>query len=160
MAINWSWFICWLIGLTVPGKSFLPKIDLIAPVPLHPLRLWRRRYNQSGLLAQALGRKRQINTALDLLRQIRYRQSQFGLSRKARIRNVAGSMTVTEKWRNQLRGRHILVIDDVMTTGATLRQCGKVLLRHGAGAVYAITLARVLREWIPWQKNQEFSGLE
>ena len=125
------------------GSGLIAESDLIAPVPLHWTRLFSRRYNQSALLAQALGRQSSLPVATDLLVRRRRTPSQGGLSPYQRHRNVQGAFTVKPK--RHFEGLRILLIDDVYTTGATVAACSRALLKAGAGAVDVLTLARVQR---------------
>jgi ComF family protein len=125
------------------GAELTAEADLITPVPLHRWRLFQRRYNQAGLLAQALGRVAGRPVAPDLLVRSRRTPSQGGLGRAGRRRNVAGAFAVRPGREAQVRGRRILLIDDVHTTGATLGECARALRRAGAASVDALTLARV-----------------
>ncbi len=127
------------------GAELLPDADLIVPVPLHRARLFFRRYNQAALLAQALGREADGRVAVDALIRRRRTQSQGRMSRTARIRNVRGAFAVRERWREALQGAGVLLLDDVLTTGATTEECAKVLKRAGAATVDVLTLARVIR---------------
>ncbi len=127
------------------GRELLAEADLIVPVPLHKRRLLARRYNQSALLALALSKIAGVIAAPDLLERTRATPSQGGLGAKARERNVAGAFAVRPKRKPQLAERRVLLIDDVLTTGATVSACTKTLLRGGARAVDVLTLARVVR---------------
>ncbi|MFV3074746.1 double zinc ribbon domain-containing protein [Niveispirillum fermenti] len=118
---------------------------LVAPVPLHRWRLLRRRYNQSALLATALGRRAGREVIPDLLLRRRATPSQGGLTAKGRVRNVAGAFGLNDRWAGRVRGARILLVDDVFTTGATVGECVRVLRRGGAAAVDVLTLARVVR---------------
>lgn len=131
------------------GAELLDAADLIAPVPLHRWRLWARRYNQSALIAHALGRITGRAVVPDLLARRRRTPTQGGLSRAGRRRNVEGAFAVPPSHRDGLAGRRVLLIDDVMTTGATVGECTRVLLRAGAAAVDVLTLARVVRAETP-----------
>jgi len=126
------------------GQALLPDCDLIAPVPLHWRRLFRRRYNQAALLALALGRLAGKPVAPGLLRRRRDTASQGHLSRGARQRNVAGAFQVAPGWPARLAGRRVLLVDDVLTTGATVEAAAQVLTRAGAAGVDVLTLARVV----------------
>jgi len=126
------------------GAALLADADLVVPVPLHRWRLFQRRYNQAALLAHAVGgglAGRPV--AADLLVRRRRTPSQGGLGRQGRRRNVAGAFALKPGQADRLRGRRILLIDDVHTTGATLLECARALRRAGAAAVDALTLARV-----------------
>lgn len=127
------------------GAGLLAEADLIVPVPLHWLRLWRRRYNQAALLAHELERLTRVPVAADLLRRRRPTRTQGGLSRAARFRNIRGAIAVRPGGAARLAERSVLVVDDVMTTGATLNECARVLLKAGAASVDVLTVARALR---------------
>ena len=117
--------------------------DLIAPVPLHRRRLFHRRFNQSALLAQALGKAADRPVTLDLLQRGRSTPPQTGLSRRARRRNVQGAFAVRDRYREAVSGKRILLVDDVLTTGATVDGCARALARHGA-VTDVVTLARAV----------------
>lgn len=119
------------------------SVDLIIPVPLHGKRLFRRRYNQSHVLAGALGQLTGWPVMPQLLQRVRATASQGGLGRKARFRNVKGAFRVAEDGAVSLKGRHVLLVDDVLTTGATVSACAGVLKRAGAASVGVVTFARV-----------------
>jgi len=127
------------------GEALLADTDLIAPVPLHWLRLFARRYNQAALLASELGRLAGKPAVNDLLLRRRRTPSQGGLGALARHRNVAGAFAVDPRRRPLLQDKRVLLVDDVLTTGATVSACASALLRAGAGAVDVLTLARVVR---------------
>jgi ComF family protein len=127
------------------GAELLPEADLLVPVPLHRWRLFARRYNQAALLAQAVGRLSGVPVRSDLLVRRRPTPSQGHLSRAGRLRNVAGAFAVRAGRRAALAGRRVLLVDDVLTTGATVTACVDALLRAGAARVDVLTLARVVR---------------
>lgn len=127
------------------GAELLADCDRIAPVPLHWTRLFARRYNQAALLALRLGRKSGAAVAPDLLVRTRRTQSQGGLGRSARRENIRGAFRVHRRHPETVRGARILLVDDVMTTGATLDACARALLRAGAASVDVLCLARVIR---------------
>ena len=127
------------------GAELLADADLVAPVPLHRWRLLVRRYNQSALLATAVARASDARLAVDLLVRRRYTPQQGRLSRLGRRRNVRGAFALHPFWRDTLPGKRVLLIDDVLTTGATVEECGRVLRRQGAAGVDVLTLARVVR---------------
>jgi ComF family protein len=113
---------------------------IVVPVPLHPLRLAERRYNQSSLLASRLSR-RLASAYLPLaLARTRDHARQATLDRQARHANVRGAFSVRRPER--IRGRPVLLVDDVRTTGATLAACAECLVGAGAGSVRSAVVAR------------------
>lgn len=125
------------------GRTALANADIIIPVPLHRTRLIKRRFNQAALLGGALSRR--TNVPMDahaLLRKTRT-PSQGGLSAAGRRRNVQGAFDVPEP--EHIHGKRIVLVDDVMTTGATLQSCARTLKRAGAVRVDAVCLARVVK---------------
>src|SRR5471032_948554 len=125
------------------GRAVLEDSDLVVPVPLHPLRLWRRRYNQAAELARRLARDGKLSYATALARS-RPTPSQGAMaSAKARRRNVLGAFKVPDPAR--VAGRRVLLVDDVLTTGATAEACARALKRAGAKRVHVLALARVVK---------------
>jgi ComF family protein len=127
------------------GAELVADAGVIPPVPLHRRRLWARRYNQAALLALALGRQAGKPCVADLLLRIRATPSQGRLGRLARARNVRGAFAVHPRRVAPLEGQRVLLVDDVMTTGATVEAAARALLAAGAAAVDVVTLARVVR---------------
>jgi len=126
------------------GQALLAETDLVVPVPLHRLRLWQRRYNQAAELARQLASLSGKSVATDVLARVRPTESQgVMISVKARRRNVLGAFRVLDSAR--VRGRNILLVDDVLTTGATAEACARALKRAGAVRVQALALARVVK---------------
>lgn len=119
--------------------------DLIAAVPLHPLRLLRRRYNQAALLAREISRLSGKPSVPDLVHRCRPTRSQGGLNAAARKRNVRGVFAANPKKLPHVENARILLIDDVLTTGATVDACSKALLTAGAAKIEVLTLCRVVR---------------
>jgi ComF family protein len=125
------------------GAEVLADTDLLVPVPLHWTRLFQRRYNQAALLAQAIHSAGGPEVAADWLVRRRRTPAQGRLGPAARERNVRGAFAV-QAGRSFARKR-VVIIDDVMTTGATIEECARVLKRAGAVSVGVLTLARALR---------------
>ena len=119
--------------------------DLVVPVPLHRWRLFRRRYNQAALLAKAVAGAAGLPCAPDLLARVRATKSQGRMSRSARRANVRGAFALASRQRDRVAGARVLLVDDVLTTGATVEAATRCLLRAGAAAVDVLTLARVVR---------------
>ena len=115
--------------------------DLLLPVPLHPRRLKARGFNQALLLAQGFPDR---PTGLEVLKRLRHTVPQVGLNPKERRDNVKGAFGVSQP--AAVKGRKILLIDDLYTTGSTVRECARVLRRAGAARVEVLTVARVKHE--------------
>jgi len=129
------------------GQPFLHGCEALVPVPISYKRLVRRTYNQAGLLAGALGKQCGLPVLHEALTRIKKQIPQEGLTRKEREKNVQGAFAVQPKHANQVRGKTLVLVDDVMTTGATLNECTRALLEAGARDVYVLTLARTLKEF-------------
>lgn len=125
------------------GTDVLAGADLLVPVPLHWTRLFKRRYNQAALLAQAIHSAGGPEVAADWLLRRRRTPSQGTLGPAARERNVRGAFAVRAG--RSFAGKRVVIVDDVMTTGATVEECARVLKRAGAAFVGVLTLARALR---------------
>ena len=134
------------VWLARAGRDLLEDADRLVPVPLHRGRLFHRRYNQAALLAQALSRHSGVPTIPDLLERQRATPTQGGLDRQGRHRNVKGAFRLRpgHSVRGLVTGQRLVLVDDVLTTGATLAECTRVLLRAGAARVDVLTLARVV----------------
>lgn len=125
------------------GRECLAGADLLIPVPLHPTRLVKRRYNQAALLARALAKITDIDFAPDILFRSRRTESQGGFNARARIKNVRGAFSVRHP--DKIKDRNLVLVDDVFTTGATLEACAHALKKAGAARVDGICLARVAK---------------
>jgi ComF family protein len=126
------------------GRELLTDADALVPVPLHWSRLWQRRFNQSAMLARAISARTNVPVADDILVRTRATAPQVGLARKERARNVQGAFAVENPARIRVKGRKLIVIDDVLTSGATVDACARVLRRAGATRVDVLVLARVV----------------
>jgi ComF family protein len=120
------------------GLDLSRDADIIVPVPMTGAGLKKRGFNQSALVAKALGRARDIPLRLDLLLKIRETPPQLGLSRRARLRNLRGAFSAEPG----VKGLNVIVLDDVITTGATMRECASALKKSGATEVTALSIAR------------------
>ncbi|MBQ7113473.1 MAG: ComF family protein [Clostridia bacterium] len=117
------------------------EIDAIVPIPLHWLRLWKRGYNQSALIASALSERIGVPVEETLLRRSRYTKTQTAFGAAQRAKNIRGAFTAS----SAAKGRRILLLDDVRTTGATLDSAAEALLHMGAEAVYACAACETKR---------------
>jgi predicted amidophosphoribosyltransferase len=119
---------------------------LVAPVPLHWLRLLKRRYNQSALLSARIAEAARLDHCPDLLIRRRATPSQEGRDRQGRFANMTGALSLHPRRAGRAAGRHILLVDDVMTSGATLAAAAEACLAGGAGAVSVLVMARVAKD--------------
>lgn len=126
------------------GEELLTDADALIPVPLHWKRGWSRRYNQSAALAKIIARQSGIPMRADALRRVRATEHQVGLSRAERSRNVQGAFEVAPDRKGMVHGRRLVLIDDVLTSGATVEACARALLRAKAASVDVLVFARVV----------------
>jgi predicted amidophosphoribosyltransferase len=134
-----DWLARALAPLIVPGM-------VVAPVPLHRLRLLRRRFNQSALLARRVALLHSLDLCPDLLWRTRATESQDGRGRDDRFRNLQGAIAVHPGRAGRIRGRSVLLVDDVMTSGATLAAATDACLASGAVRVCVAVMARVAKD--------------
>jgi len=128
------------------GRELAADADIVLPVPLHRTRLWRRRFNQAAALAGIVSRETGLPLAATALTRIRRTRQQIGLTRAQRAENLQGAFHVSAAARGQIEGRRILLVDDVLTTGATVNAASRALMRAGASAVDVLTFARVVTD--------------
>lgn len=132
--------------LAEAGRELLAGADVVVPVPLTRWRLLSRRFNQAAILAQELSRQTGLAVDPRLLQRTRSTKTQVGLTHDQRRRNVAGAFRVPGSRRAGLHGRNVLLVDDVITTGATAEACARTLKRAGAARVDVLALALVTNE--------------
>ena len=126
------------------GHELLGGADALVPVPLHWRRGWSRRYNQSGALARVIERQTGVKLSSEALRRVRPTQQQIGLSRSQRASNVQGAFKVATERAGDIAGRRVVLVDDVLTSGATVDACARALLRAKAASVDVLVFARVV----------------
>ena len=126
------------MGLSCPA---LPSIARLCTTAVFG---WGRRYNQSGALARVIERQSGVKVASEALRRVRPTQQQIGLSRAQRASNVQGAFKVETERQSQVQGRRVVLIDDVLTSGATSDACARALLRAKAASVDVLVFARVV----------------
>ena len=131
--------------LTRAGQEMLAQADALIPVPLHRWRLLARRYNQAALMARALGRETGLPVWPMALQRVRPTPSQGHLKPAQRFANVRKAFAAPPDQAEKIQGKRVVLIDDVLTTGATVQECASVLLKAGAARVDVLTLARVVR---------------
>jgi ComF family protein len=115
-----------------------PKFDFITPVPLHSKKLRQRMYNQAALIAQNLS----ITFVADLLIREKDNSSQTNYTRIMRLKNIRGAFVINKKYKDLIKDKNILLIDDVITTGATINECCKILQKHHCSSITAATIAK------------------
>jgi len=126
------------------GRHLFADSDIVIPVPLYRSRLWWRRYNQAAILANEIAAQTGLGYEPQLLERTRKTKSQVGLSARQRRRNVSGAFAINESAFERISGKRVLLIDDVITTGATIESCSKALLNGGAEVVNVLAFARVV----------------
>jgi ComF family protein len=126
------------------GRPVIQEADIIIPVPLHRFRLWGRRFNQAAFLARQISRQFATPCLTDVLLRTKVSRSQVGLNFDERRKNVAKVFDVKPERSGHVRGRRILLVDDVLTTGATAGSCAAILKKAGAARVDVLTFALVL----------------
>jgi ComF family protein len=141
-----------MLSLALPREE---QVDLVVPVPMHWWRKWSRGFNQAELLARGVARRTGIPVTRALKRR-RRTLAQAGLTLAQRRENLTAVFRVTA--RNRVEGRRVLLVDDVLTTGATASACAETLKRAGARSVVLLTLARVDRRWAEVPDGPTTSG--
>lgn len=136
---GWDRQLAWLMRSATGAEDALHEADHVLPIPLSPERLAERGYNQSWLLARRLAPDK---ADPDLLLRIRHTPAQRTLPRSGRLANLQGAFAIDPLRAGEVRGRHLLLVDDVMTSGASLHTAARVLLQAGASQVSALVLAR------------------
>lgn len=143
---QWSGVERYATMMTAAGHALLKGADYLIPVPLHWRRLWWRKFNQSALLAYGMHVRTAIPWLPEGLQRVRYTPPQRRLDRKTRLSNVKRAFAVHSRHINQLKDKVIVVVDDVVTTGATANACAEILLAAGAREVRIVSLARTVKE--------------
>jgi ComF family protein len=126
------------------GQELTRQADAIVPVPLHWRRQWARRFNQSALLAEIISRASGVPVAHSALKRVKATPQQVGLSQSDRALNVQGAFRVPADSKGTIAGQKLVLVDDVLTSGATVDACARALLRAGAASVDVLVFARVV----------------
>jgi ComF family protein len=145
------WMARWMLRA---GSEILGESDLVVAVPLHRRRFFQRRYNQSAELARSLSALTGLVFEPDLVHRTRPTSQQVGLHARQRQDNVRGAFSVDAKGKAKLKGKRVLLIDDVYTTGATVSSVSRVLRRNGAASVDVLTFSRVLPDQFDWEEDE------
>ena len=132
----------WMMSAT---QAFVSEVDVVVPVPLHWKRLMTRYYNQAAWLAYGLGKEASIPCQPHVLKRVRHTPPQARLNREERQRNMKRAFIVPTTYKNLIENNRTFVVADAMTTGATIEACAEALKSAGAAHVYAVTLARAVR---------------
>lgn len=125
------------------GREILAEADALVPVPLHWRRQWARRFNQSAMLAAAISAESRVPIAAGVLKRVKATAQQVGLTRTERASNVQGAFKVPEESKAAVSNRRFVLVDDVLTSGATVEGCARALNRAGAANVDVLIFARV-----------------
>ena len=126
------------------GRELLADAEALVPVPLHWRRLWARRFNQSAALAGAISALAGAPVLHDAVKRVRATPQQVGLDKTERAENVQGAFRVPPERKAEIAGRRLVLVDDVLTSGATVDTCARALLRAGAAHVDVLVFARVV----------------
>jgi ComF family protein len=129
------------LGVSLANHPGLGKVDLVLPVPLHPLRVRERGYNQASLLAREIGREIDCPVNEKVLCRRRYTNQQAKFNKQERAQNVRSAFQVSDP--NCVAAKNIILVDDVLTTGSTMNECAKVLKESGAMNITAVTVVRI-----------------
>jgi ComF family protein len=127
------------------GRDLVDQADVIIPVPLHRLRLMWRQYNQAAILTNEIAKLSGKPRHNEILIRTRYTPSQGKKTYKERVKNVKSAIQLNKKYLDHLKGKKVLLIDDVYTTGATIEECCRILKSGGAQSVNVLTFARVVK---------------
>jgi ComF family protein len=125
------------------GGEVLAEADALVPVPLHWRRLWARRFNQSAMLAEVIAAESKVPVVATALKRVKSTAQQVGLTRSERALNVQGAFRVPPECKGAVASRRLVLVDDVLTSGATVDGCARALLRAGAANVDVLIFARV-----------------
>ena len=126
------------------GAELLSEADALIPIPLHRMRLFQRRFNQAALLAHGIARYQKLSVETDALARRKKTRPQVGLTRAQRSANMQAAFEVTDS--SKIYGKRLILIDDVLTSGATVEAAARALLRAGAQAVDVLVFARVVTQ--------------
>jgi ComF family protein len=130
--------------MATAGRNLVAEADAIVPVPLHWRRQWARRFNQSALLGEIIAKASGRPVMYGALKRVKATPHQVGLDKSGRAQNVQGAFRVPPGGKAEVAGRRLVLVDDVLTSGATVDACARALLRGGAGAVDVLVFARVV----------------
>lgn len=124
------------------GKEIIKQADIIAPVPMHKYKLLKRGYNQAALLAMRIAENSNLIYLPQLLIKNKSTIAQADLNKKQRMSNIKGSFVLNSKFSTEIKGKNILIIDDVVTTSATINECAKILKKAQPAKILVLSLAK------------------
>ncbi|MCX7761723.1 MAG: ComF family protein [Candidatus Kryptonium sp.] len=130
-----------IVGNAIKDDPNFSTADALVPVPLHKIRLRERGYNQSELISKGISKVIKVNVEKDLLIRARNTETQTKLNLDQRKENVKDAFVVNDKHKNFVNGKKFVIVDDVITTGATINECAKALVSSGASKVFAVSVA-------------------
>lgn len=125
------------------GAEALSQADALIPVPLHYWRMVRRRYNQAAIIADDLGDTVGLPVVKQALIRTKATKAQGYLNPDERLKNIRGAFAIHPKYKEQIQGKTLIIIDDVYTTGVTVKECARILLKAGAKEIHVLAVARV-----------------
>lgn len=125
------------------GRELLAEADALMPVLLHWQRSWSRRFNQSAMLAAAISTESKVPVVIGARKRVKATPQRVGLTRSERAANVQGAFRVPDEGKGVVAGRRLIVVDDVLTSGATVEGCARALLTAGAANVDVLVFARL-----------------
>lgn len=129
------------MGTLIGQEMKITPYDYIIPVPLHKVRIRERHYNQSDYIAEGISDKIEVPALHGAVSRIRYTKTQTHLTRAERIKNVKGAFEINNEYKEKLKGKNLIVLDDVITTGSTINEVIRILKENGCGKILAVCLA-------------------
>ncbi|WP_338406253.1 MULTISPECIES: ComF family protein [unclassified Wolbachia] len=133
------------------NQDTFQNAEVVIPIPLHKMRLFKRKYNQAALLAKELSKLSNLSYTPFAIKRLRHTTPQAGLSLKQREKNLKKAFSISNK--KIIENKIVILVDDVVTTGATVRSCSQEILNSGAKEVRVLSLARTVNDWTSCIKN-------